>query len=80
LRSALEFVEGNRASYAFGLARGHPFIDGNKRLAFAALIAFLGLDGRPFVVSEPEATAMMVGLAASEVSEDLLVHWVGTYE
>lgn len=67
------------ASYAFGLARGHPFVDGNKRIAFAALITFLGLNGRTFIAPEPEATAMMLALAAGEISEDLLAHWIGAH-
>ena len=67
------------SSYAFGLARGHPFIDGNKRIAFAAMITFLGLNGKVFVVPEPEATAMMLALAAGEISEDLLSHWIGAH-
>lgn len=67
------------SSYAFGLARGHPFIDGNKRIAFAAMITFLGLNGKAFVVPEPEATAMMLALAAGEISEDFLSHWIGAH-
>jgi death-on-curing protein len=64
------------AAYAFGLARDHAFIDGNKRLAFAALIVFLGLNGVDLVVSEPDATAMMLALAAGEASEELLARWI----
>jgi len=65
------------AAYAFGLSRNHPFIDGNKRIAFAALIVFLGLNGVEFVVPEPDAAAMMMALAAGEASEELLTHWIG---
>jgi len=64
------------AAHAFGLARTHPFIDGNKRIAFAALVVFLGLNGVDFVAPEPDATAMMMALAAGEVGEDLLTRWI----
>jgi death-on-curing protein len=64
------------AAYAFGLSRGHAFVDGNKRVAFAAMIVFLGLNGRRLLVPEPEATAMMLSLAAGEIDEDLLTRWI----
>jgi death on curing protein len=64
------------AAYAFGLARNHPFIDGNKRIAFAALIVFLGLNGVDFSAPEPEATATIMALAAGEASEELLTRWI----
>ena len=65
------------AACAYGLARDHPFIDGNKRVAFAALIVFLGLNGIDFMVPEPDATAMIMALAAGRASEELLAHWIG---
>jgi death-on-curing protein len=64
------------AAYAFGLARNHPFVDGNKRAAFAAIIVFLGLNGHDFDVRPEEATAMILGLAAGEVSEENLTRWI----
>ena len=64
------------AAYAFGLSRGHAFIDGNKRIALAATIVFLGQNGRAFAAPEAEATVMMVGLAAGEVDEDRLADWI----
>jgi death-on-curing protein len=64
------------AAYAFRLSRGHAFVDGNKRVAFAAMIFFLGLNGKRLVASEPEAPAMMLSLAAGEVGEDLVAHWI----
>ncbi len=67
------------AAYAYGLARDHAFVDGNKRIAFAALVVFLGLNGLDFVVAEPDATAMMMALAAGQASEDLLAHWIGEH-
>jgi death-on-curing protein len=64
------------AACAFRLSRGHAFVDGNKRVAFAAMIFFLGLNGKRLVASEPEAPAMMLSLAAGEVGEDLVAHWI----
>jgi death-on-curing protein len=64
------------AAYAYGLARDHAFVDGNKRVALAALIMFLGLNGFDFVAPEPEATATMLALAAGQAGEDLLAHWI----
>ncbi|MBH0239433.1 type II toxin-antitoxin system death-on-curing family toxin [Methylobrevis albus] len=64
------------AAYAFGLARNHPFIDGNKRAAFAAMMLFLRLNGVPFRPSPAEATAVILALAAGEVDEDGLARWI----
>jgi death on curing protein len=64
------------AAYAFGIARNHPFVDGNKRAAFAALIVFLGLNGIDFAPAPEAATAIMLSLAAGEVGEEILAHWI----
>ena len=64
------------AAYAFGIIRNHPFIDGNKRASFAVMIVFLGLNDIEFLVPEAHATAMIVSLAAGEVSEDSLARWI----
>jgi death-on-curing protein len=64
------------AAYAFGLAKNHPFIDGNKRVAFAAIIVFLGLNDIDFDVPAAEATAIILDLAAGSVSEDGLTRWI----
>jgi death-on-curing protein len=64
------------ASYAFGLARNHAFVDGNKRAAFASIIVFLGLNGIDFDVPPEQATAMILGLAAGQVSEESLARWI----
>jgi death-on-curing protein len=64
------------AAYAFGLAKNHPFVDGNKRAAFASIIVFLGLNGIDFDVAPEEATAMILSLAAGEVSEAGLTRWI----
>ena len=65
------------AAYAFGLAKNHPFVDGNKRTALLALYTFLGVNGIDFIVPEAEAATMIQSLAAGEVSEASLARWIG---
>jgi death-on-curing protein len=64
------------AAYAFGIARNHPFVDGNKRAALLALVTFLGLNGIDFAADEAEAVVMIRGLAAGEVDEAGLTRWI----
>ena len=64
------------AAYAFGIAHNHPFVDGNKRVAFASIIIFLGLNGIEFLVPEADATVMITSLAAGEVTEASLARWI----
>ena len=63
-------------AYAFGIARNHPFVDGNKRAAFAAMIVFLGLNGIDFDARPEEATAIILGVAAGEIDEEGLSLWI----
>jgi len=64
------------AAYAFGIARNHPFVDGNKRTSLLALYTFLGVNGIDFNVPEAEAAAVILSLAAGEVDESGLVRWI----
>ena len=64
------------AAYAFGLARNHPFVDGNKRIAFLAMALFLRRNGVRFSPDQAEATAIMLSLAAGEVDEAGLTRWI----
>ena len=64
------------AAYAFGSARNHPFVDGNKRAAFGAMIVFLGLNEVDFLVPPESATAIILALAAGEVGEEGLTRWI----
>jgi death-on-curing protein len=64
------------AAYAFGIARNHPFVDGNKRSAFASMLVFLGLNGVDFLVAEAEATAVFLSLGAGELEEHALADWI----
>lgn len=65
------------AAYAFGLAKNHAFVDGNKRIAFMTMMIFLRRNGIAFAPDQAQATAMMLALAAGEVSEQSLSRWIG---
>jgi death-on-curing protein len=67
------------AAYGFGIARNHPFIDGNKRTALASMIVFLGLNGLDLDALPEVATAMMLSLAAGELTEDVLARWLAEH-
>ena len=64
------------AAYAFGLAKNHAFVDGNKRIAFMAMITFLHKNGVPFAPDPAQATVIILALAAGEVSEESLTRWI----
>src|SRR5215213_8078921 len=63
-------------AYAFGLAKNHAFVDGNKRIAFMAMMTFLRKNGVRFAPDQAHATAMIMALAAGEVSEESLSRWI----
>ena len=69
-------LAGLAAAYAFGLAKNHAFVDGNKRIAFMAMMAFLLKNGIAFAPEPAHATAMILSLAAGEVSEESLARWI----
>ena len=64
------------AAYAFGLARNHPFIDGNKRTAFVAAEVFLDLNGVTLTASDESCVLTMLRLAAGEIEEDAYADWL----
>jgi death-on-curing protein len=64
------------AAYGVGLARNHPFVDGNKRAAFLAVGLFLSLNGRRLTATQAQATVAMFQLAAGELSEDGFAAWL----
>jgi death on curing protein len=87
LRSALERPINKRhderaelaelaAAYAFGLAKNHAFVDGNKRVAFLAMMVFLRTNGVRFAPDPAHATKIIMALAAGEVSEASLTRWI----
>ena len=64
------------AAYAFGLAKNHPFIDGNKRAAFLACGLFLLLNGVRLTATQPDATLTMLALAAGDLTEETFAAWL----
>ena len=67
------------ASYATGLAKNHPFVDGNKRAAFLATGLFLYLNGYRLDASQADATLTVLGLAAGDVNEEEFANWLRTH-
>lgn len=67
------------AAYCHGIARNHPFVDGNKRSAILAGATFLSLNGYVFDPPEVSIVEMIVGLAAGEVDAAALTVWFETY-
>lgn len=65
------------AAYAFGLARSHPFADGNKRTAFVTAELFLTLNGHTLAASDADCVLTMVALVDGTLSEAALAAWFG---
>jgi len=65
-------------AYSFGLARNHPFIDGNKRIAFTVTAIFLELNGKALNASEAEVVVFYEGLAGGKVTEEELALWLSS--
>jgi death on curing protein len=63
------------AAYAFGIARNHPFVDGNKRTAAVVSETFLALNGYVLKATDAELVVAFLALAAGELSEDELADW-----
>lgn len=64
------------AAYGFGLARNHPFIDGNKRTAFVAVALFLYLNGWVLQADDAQCVLTMLALAAGDLTEDAYAQWL----
>jgi death-on-curing protein len=64
------------ASLAFGLIKNHPFLDGNKRVAFTAAVTFLHVNGRRVDATEVDATVRTLALAAGEMTEAEYAGWL----
>lgn len=63
-------------AYAHGLAKNHPFVDGNKRIAFVVCRMFLGLNEVTWNPPEAEAVVMVEGVASGDVTQDEFVAWI----
>lgn len=64
------------AAYGYGLCCNHPFIDGNKRVAFMAMYVFLRLNGFTIIADEVDAAVAMESLAGGSMSETELADWL----
>ena len=64
------------AAYGFGIASNHPFIDGNKRVAFYASVGFLRINGVNLNAREADAAVTFLALAAGELREEELASWL----
>lgn len=64
------------ASYGFGIARNHPFVDGNKRAALVAIDLFLALNGRELAATDAECVVTVLALAAGNLDEAQLAEWI----
>jgi death on curing protein len=69
-------VQEKAAAYAYFLARNHPFVDGNKRTAAAAMLVFLELNGFDFLEEQDPLAEMFERLAANDVDQDAFFGWV----
>lgn len=67
------------AAYAFGIARNHPFADGNKRTAAVVSETFLVLNGYELVASDAELVVAFLALAAGDLTEDEMTDWFRTH-
>ncbi len=67
------------ASYAYEIAKNHPFVDGNKRSALMVSFVFLERNGFTMMASEEEAYRTFLALAAGEITEEALAAWFVTY-
>jgi death-on-curing protein len=64
------------AAYACGIARNHPFVDGNKRSAFVALELFIELNGWSLDVDDADAVRVMLAVAVGSMEETELALWI----
>jgi death-on-curing protein len=64
------------AAYAYGLAKSHPFVDGDKRIAFVALELFLALNERELVADDADCAMSMLMVAAGTMKEIALADWI----
>lgn len=67
------------AAYGFGLATGHPYRDGNKRIAFLAMAIFLGLNEFEIDAAEAEVVEIMIALADRRCSEAEMAEWIRSH-
>ena len=64
------------AAYGFGLVKNHPYLDGNKRIGFLAMVTFLGMNGHDLRATDAEVVTEILALADGRVPEDELTDWI----
>jgi death on curing protein len=64
------------AAYGFGLAKNHPFVDGNKRVAFAVTETYLMLNGVMLTAKDEDCVTTMLQLAAGDIDENEFADWI----
>jgi len=64
------------ASYAYGLAKNHAFVDGNKRTALVALEYFLALNGFELTADDSQCVLVILSIASGAFSEEELANWI----
>ncbi len=64
------------AAYGYGLAKNHPYFDGNKRVAFMAMYTFVCVNGYEIQAEEEDVVRVMLGVAAGEWEEEALADWI----
>jgi death-on-curing protein len=64
------------ASYAVGLAKNHPFVDGNKRVAFLSIGLFLAINGYRLVADPVDAVRVMLAVASGDLDEEAFSAWI----
>ena len=69
-------LAGLAASYGFGIAENHPFVDGNKRVAFQAMYVFLGLNGLRIESAEEEVVTLVLSVDSGQIDEPRLASWL----
>ncbi|MBJ7459847.1 MAG: type II toxin-antitoxin system death-on-curing family toxin [Thermoleophilaceae bacterium] len=67
------------AAYLFGIAKNHPFVDGNKRVAYTAAEAFLILNGLTVTASQLEKYEMVIRVASGQTEESEVFDWLKTH-
>ena len=82
-RNRFEYEDGDvfdlAAAYAFAITRNHPFVDGNKRAAFAAAGIFLELTGHRLVASEVDAVGAVLALSRGQIDAEGFAGWLRTH-
>jgi death-on-curing protein len=72
-------VAGLAAAYGVGVAKNHPFVDGNKRAAFLAVGMFLAVNGYRLHATQVDATLTVLAVAAGEIDEATFAQWIRTH-